>query len=694
MEIIDRNDPLESAEKASGKFKDGADGNTQYIPSKDELERLNLHFSEEVAGAENDSTPYFNEIAENYQAYYGSSIDARWSDSPVLQLPIVNRCIEQMVSWYVLQVMRQTPVVSFKPYHNESYTVPVMAEGLGAAAEKTMSGEQLAASYERGFDKILREKCGFRKWLSGVMKEAHIAGRSYTKTYYAKDERTVSVPKTETKSGIISALYAEPFKAELGESARFERVPITSILTPIDQQDPQKSDWIAEKVVMSNTELRNSFAAGEFPLVKPKEFEEILRLSTAYYRTDAEKRISKQDDKSTTLITKRHVLYMIWFERPVKVDGKLLTYSFCGLFHRDAKRFLCIYKNPYMHKERPFSLFIEGDEEDNEFGISAVGKIKGHAALLSMMLHIDIQNAVQSVNVNWFADPTSPGFQTLVNEEDYPGRVIPRRTPGEIEPVPLGRQHAGLSNQYAVVLDDLMKTINLSIYEEGMHVPGRTAAASIKQIMDAGYQKPMKNMLALSDFIAKMLRQWLEIKRQYEPYGETFRHVDEGTKEVMEAVIRYPVGRPLDMFRIGLTAADEFMAKDEDMENRVMIYNLVTQNNQTLSQMIGGLVTPGAPTSIVNAIADMAEGQNNALKYVIEGVRKDTDSFLMNDEMLPAILEERMMAMQMMNVQGGMSGPGQGEEAGSPAVAGEQPMGGSGGPPQGNPGQVPPTQGF
>jgi hypothetical protein len=236
------------------------------------------------------------------------------------------------------------------------------------------------------------------------------------------------------------------------------------------------------------------------------------------------------------------------------------------------------------------------------------------------------------------------------------------------------------------VSDDLYRTVNLSIYEEGMHVPGRTAAASIKQIMDAGYQKPMKTMLALSQFTADTLRLWMEVKRQYEPLGETFAQVDDETRELMEAVIRYPTGVPLDMFRISLTASDEFMARDEDSEERMMIYNLVTQNNTVLSQMMAGLTDLGAPPSIIAAIGDMANAQIDALKYVVEATRKDSDKFGLDKKAIAAILQEREMAAMMQQQMGGPPNAEQGAPGAPGPTEGQPPMAGGGGappPPQG-----------
>lgn len=697
---IDREDLVGSVagiDEASA-FETAEDGfYSKWVPSDEEKKLINDHFFHEIETAKMDHREIFDKYADNYASYRADSsyLHGGGMEQQVINLPIVAKTIDLIVSWFVVTIMRLTPSISFKPWAAEKFTVPVPVDPTeanpqgGQVVQLVRTSEELATSYELAFEKIFKEQLNFRTWIKGTIKEGFICGKSYSKVNYQRDYANIKVPKTTlSEDGYVETIYDAKTRVKRGESCHIYRVPVFNILKPIDQPDIQTCDWISELIPMGTMELRSKLGK-EYTFLDPARFEEAIKATTEEYRPDADKQVSEMGYKHSVRPTKKLEMYEVWFDWPVRMDkidenGKkkgtvTVVTALQGIYHMGIKSFLCVYQNWNSHGQRPYSVFYEEEEDGRDDVVCTVDKIKRHAALISQFFHIDAQNAIQMSNVNWFSDPDSPSFDLLSETEDYPGRVIPRSHPDEVEKVDIGRQHPGLLAHSQYLAEDMRSVVNLSIYEEGMHIPGRTAAAAIKQIMDAGYQKPLTTLMSLSDFVADAIRLWVETKRQFEPLGEVVNVLDPKSNEINQIPIRYPTDVPLDMFKIGLTAADEFLTNDGDPERRMMMNDLVIKNNQSLAQVLGALVDTKAPQSLVDAFGEMAETQVASVKYVFEAFIKDTERFVMSEDRVKGILAEREQALANQNAGGPPPAGGSPPEGGpSGAEEGQQPP--SGGP--------------
>ena len=212
-------------------------------------------------------------------------------------------------------------------------------------------------------------------------------------------------------------------------------------------------------------------------------------------------------------------------------------------------------------------------------------------------------------------------------------------------------------------------------------IPGRTPADTVRQILQSGLQRPLMTMSAVSDGFGIAVKMYLNVLRQFNPYGEMVPTKDPETNAKIMIPFLLPSEEVLDNFDIALTAEEEELAKEADTEERIMMYNLVSEASGKFAQMAGGMADVNASPALTALFEELLHINVRTLKAVIEPTRKDTSKFLPTQQVIAGIMAEKQKNIQLAMQQMQMGGGANGEPSGAPGGAGAVPA-----PPAGPPG--------
>ena len=689
---------LEEASPRRSKFELSPDGYYErWIPSDDEDKLVSEYAHTYIRNLEADNADILREMGENVDAYRAvtKTLGSRTDEDPVVTLPLISRKVDQLVSFQAATILRPRPVISVDPYFDDEYAVmaprSVEVPGVGMqqmGAPDTFDSEQVAATLEFGLDYKLRERMPLRAIVKKTFQDMAISNHAILKVVWDQKYRTVRtnrVKKLPNGMAVVDGSEERVLKNQ--DAGQIRNVSLFGFLAPLDCP-LDEAELVCELFPMSSTQLREKLTTGDYFLPKRDEWDELLRQTTDDYRLTEDRSISMPGRGSTI---ERHDTREVWFQWPVEVeeydeDGaaynvkKLM--SMCGIYHMCAKRFLTLYRNPYHHGTNPYVLITEDEDSLRRPELSMVGRTKTQQTLASQMLHINIQNAVAASNFDIFCNPDSEAWEALQSQGRRPGRLIPRYDKDDVEMAQAGQNHPGLNNEIGLMQQDIADTMGVSPYEEGTMIPGRTPADTVRQILQSGLQRPLMTMSAVSDGFGRAVKMYLQVLRQFNPYGELVPTKNPETNAKIMVPFVLPVEEVLDNFDIALTAAEEELAKEADTEQRIMMFNLLGEASGKFAQMAGGMADVNASPALTALFEELLQINIKALKQIIEPVRKDVTKFLPTQEAIAAIMAEKqqniMLAMQSMG--GGMNGQPPGAPGGAGAVQAAPPgPAGSGG---------------
>lgn len=688
---------LEDVDAPRSKWELSPDGYYErWIPSEDEHDAVSNYVYSYIRSLEADNTEILNEVAENIDAYRAKTkiVGSKSDEEPVVTLPLISRKIDQLVAFQTATLLRPRPIVSVDPYFDDVYEVmssqkvpdPMTGQMVEVGVPKQFDSEEVAATLEFGLDYKLRERMPIRQVLKKTVQDLAIANYSVVKVVWDQKYRTVrnnKITRLPNGMAVVDGLEERILRGK--DAAQITNVNLFAFLAPLDCAI-EDAELVCELAPMSVTDFREKLTTGEFFLPKQDTWQALVHNTTKDFRLS--------QDRSRSLnapdAQERHDTREVWFEWPIEFeefneDGTSYTVlkrtQLCGIYHMQAKRFMTLYRNPYHHGRAPYVLITEDEDARRRPELSLVGRTKKHQALVSQMLHLNIQNAVAASNFDIFCVPETDAWDALTTQSRRPGRLIPRNDKDEVEMRQAGQNHPGLNQEIGMLIQDISDTMGVSPYEEGTMVPGRTPADTVRQILQSGLQRPMMTMATISDGFGEIIKMYLKVLKQFQPYGELVPTKDPDTNDKIMVPFLLPVDDVLDNFDIALTAAEEELAKEADQEQRIMLFNLLGQASGTWAQMAGAMADVNASPALTNMFAEMLGIQMRAFKLIVEPVRKDVSKFLPAKETIAAIVAEKQqnvqLAMQQQQQQMAMGAMG-GAEPGAEGSTGTVPQAGVG----------------
>jgi hypothetical protein len=748
------------------KFEYDDRGYMRGVPTDEELKRIESYLATEIEKSIADHEPVFKEAAENIKTYRAAKYQIPESGETILPLPLAAIAADQIISWNYNTIMRPRPVVSFDAYFGDEYEVlvplemeapmaqpdmgvmagmpgmPPMDPMMGGAPGMGMGGpemgmgggmmggqmppmgppqmvtvpvptkahsEEIARRLEQGFEWKVRERIPFAKIVQNELSDVIIAGKGYVKVCADRSTRTVYQPKVN--GAVLDLEEKGEYSVKSKEAVKIYCLPIFNVLKPIAEDDMEESPWVAEKTPVSPDTFLGRVESGEYHLIDKSEGQNLAEMVTEI-TSPLELDVKATQGKPQT--EGKKAIDLMEVQVRLKVKGKdpetgervIKEYDFLAEWHHGAKRLCSLYKNPYDHQRRMIVPFYHIKDAHSDSGTCTVGRMKWHQKVATHAIQSEIKNAFHANNFSYWWVPGSEAADYFeAGKKLRAGEGIPGK-----EGEDWGVVRAGEGFTYSMLPliqwteGSGQRTSNVSSYEQGDAVPGRTPAATVSQILQQGLQQPLMFLRTFNESMVKVIRLYLETARQYQPFGETIPVRNQKTKEIMEIPFRFPVAAegvdPLDNFRISLTAADEAMAKEHEQEAMLMAESAWQQFAQFVAQVAGPMANPAASPATVKLFEKIIDAGQTIFNKYISFIRTDEEKFDLSPE-IDALVKEHEAAVQaqQMAAQNGMMNANPNAQGGAvqPGPGPGVPGGGGGmAPPPGDPGLSgpPPPEGI
>jgi hypothetical protein len=696
----------------SGSFEFDEKGYTRFIPSETELKKINAYLSSEIDTAIEDNKRIFQEAAENIKTYKAARTTYETGDEEVLPIPLAAISADQQISWAYNFTLRPKPIASVEPQFPETQTVivplemPVMDPMTGVTSMQIVptptpvDAEDVAQRFETGLEFKLRERLDFSRIWQEVLTDVVVANKAYVKVCADRATRAVYRPKVD--GVVIDFENKEEVMIPVSkEVVKMYTVSQFNVLKPADEDDLDLSPWVAENTPVDPDTFYSRCVSGQYPLVEESDWDKLAKM-TSDVRPEHEKQVrtatqQKPYETPSNKIDLKEVQFYwtVKAKNPETGEVELRKFDFLADYHHGARKVCVIYKNPYDHQQRLLTPFWQIKDPHSDSGSCTVGRLKWHQRVATHSAQAEVKNAFHANNFSYWYDKDGNSADYFAKARRlYPGEFIPGKADEDFGVFRAGAEHMSLLPLMQYIEGQAQRVSNVSSYEQGEAVPGRTPAATVSQILQQGLQQPLMFLRTLNDSFVRVIRLYLKTARQYQPFGETIPVKNPKTKAIIEIPFRYPMVEdgvdPLDNFRISLTAADEALAKEHEASEILMALQAWQGFANFTAQVAGPLIASPQATPALSQLGAkiISAGQELMSKY-ISVLRTDEEKFDLTQE-IAAIQEEKAMAMQQQQMNGGM-GAGQSPEG---AVSGAAGQTDAGGPPPvaGEPG-VPPNPG-
>ena len=690
MADLDNGKRVLDLKRDSGKLELDEKGYTKFIPSNEELGRINSYISEELERAIEDHEPLWAEAADNVRTYKATKITIDGGDS-ILPAPIARIPADQIIARTFNQVMRHRPVFSFDPYFKGEYPVAVPTETVDPTGMPMMApvavptdAETISRGLENGVEFKIRERIDFPDIALKTIRAAVVGAPYYIKICADPKYKTFQEPKVN--GAFIDLNDKSERTVAKGDVVQWYLVSYFNAVKPVDEDDVDESPWFGERDPESALAFRTKAMTGEYFLVADEDVDKLATMTSEAFSPFAQEikaTTEKKAPQKPKLAIDKWIISFRWPVRYKDESGETVVkeLDFIAPYHRLGKKALAIHVNPYDDKSRGYVLVDQMDDGD-----STVGILKFFQTVSTHILQAEIKNAFHANNFSYWYDPDSEHAAQFEGSKRMSiGINVKGKYDEDWGVARVGAEHYSMLPLLQFCMGMGQQASNVSSYEQGDSIPGRTPAQTVAQILEQGAAQPVLFLRRLNRAYTKAMRLYLERMRQFQPMGETLPMLDEEGKSIIEIPFRFPVGEVLDNFRISLTAADEAAAKEHEFEQQAMRLNLFQQFASFVAGIAGPISNPNATPAQLGFFQQTIEAAQKIFDRIIGQDRTDEESFDLASASR-AIVEERQMAMQMaMQPQiGAMNAHGQVPDAqgtvpgaaGSPDMGGPDAMGG------------------
>lgn len=687
-------------DKASGKLQpsEAFPDYTEFIPSPEVKEEIERYLSDEIARADKDHETIFQEARENIETYKAIKITTD-DGQTILPSPLARIAADQVISSTYNKLLMPRPLLSISPYFPNEYDVMVPVEfpdGQGGTATAAIpvkrDADKIAQTWELAYEYILRERINIARKANQIITDAVTSGQGapacWLKVCYYNEYRQQLQPFV--KDGIsVDLSDKREINMPVGDPIHWNVLPIFSVVRPLDEQDIQASPWLAERNPKSTQDFLLCYYSGEYGLIEDEETARKLAQLVSDFSASPSSQTAQTNQKGAAsnprMLCDVREVWLNWDVRLPKQPGvkgrTIKRLSLLCQFHVGAGKLLCAYRNPRDDQYRPYVPFVQIEDPHTLSGSNTVGVVKWHQRVKTQLVGNELQNAASANNVSWFADPDTEAYEHLsaartlrVNE------VVPKREDEYVEKWRKGEAHYSLLPVIQYVDQDGMRAANVSAYETGQEIPGRTPAATVSQILASGAMQPITFLRSVAEHLAEAIKLDLRTRRQYYPTGETLHVKDPETQQILEVLFQFPVEDVIDNFRFAFTAADEELAREHELPQLMSLQNLNQQRSSFIAQVVGPMANPQLLPAQRDLLMRMVESDQAIFDRIVTLSRSDSKKFdyteavkAIADQVNQAVMQAQTNSQQgapNANAQPGGGIPGQptAPTGGGPAV--------------------------
>src|SRR3990167_3338396 len=180
----------------------------------------------------------------------------------------------------------------------------------------------------------------------------------------------------------------------------------------------------------------------------------------------------------------------------------------------------------------------------------------------------------------------------------------------------------------------------------------------MSQSLEQGGQQDTLFLRRLSRKLSRIVRLYLETARQFQPMGETIPISDPVEKQLIEIPFRFPVGEVLDNYSIGLTAADDALRAERNVEQIATWKAVLMQDSEFVAKVATAMVDPRATPAMMALFEKTLTRNEKLVTRMIQLSDTDEADFDLTEE-INALVKEKELAMQTMQAQEAMNAQGQ-----------------------------------
>ena len=691
---------------ATGKMEMDARGHVRFIPNDAELASIETYLADELTRTLDDYAPIFQDAADSISTYRCTKKMIEGSGRAILPAPIARIPADHIIAGEFNAIMRARPVFSFDAYSPGEFPVvipsPPPEEGFPAAIPQgtpmqvRKNAEEIGKNLERGFEFKIRERLDFETKLFKSVRAAVIGCPFWWKTCADPQYRDVMGPKAGGAFIDLKTKYS--FRQE-GEVVQVYLVPFFNFIKPLDinDDDLDEGPWCAERRACEPNDIIRGFYSKEYFLIKTLVDAERIAKNVSDVHNPYQQAIAAVTEKKSP--SKQRQLcdrWLVWFYRDARFedengDEQVRRLNLLGDFHLGEKRLLNCFLNPNDHQSRPYVLVDQMEESD-----STVKILRWHQDVATHIMQAQIKNAFIANNINYWCNPESSAYDYFKSHPAIgPGEVL---LPDGVKDTDwgsfsAGTEHESLLPTWSAVVSEARAASTVSSVRSGETIPGRTPAATMSQSLEQGAQQDLLFLRRLSRKLSRIVRLYLETARQFQPMGETIPIFDPVQKQLIEIPFRFPVGDVLDNYRIALTAADDALRAERNVEQIATWKAVLMQDSEFVAKVATAMIDQRATPAMMALFEKTLTRNEKLVTRMIQLSDTDEADFDLTEE-INALVKEKELAAQMMRAQeamnaqsqtaapqGAVPGPAGLPNGGGPVGMGVEPGIGAGAPP-------------
>jgi len=630
-------------------------GYDRVVPRADVIAEIEETFCAAIADAERAWAEDRKKMMKNEAAYEGKGDPEDVLN--MITIPVAKQIINQQTAWVANQILNQHPVITVKPLDDSSYQMPSSVNNDGSMITKPVKSVDAGKLYEA----FLEYKLGRQDFGQLIDDTVYALGAGENPTFWKVEyePRTTMIKrrryaKLTGTDNVVKILGPEDIAIPDGEAVKIKHIFSGNCLMPIDQHDIQRSPWFSEKTPMSTLDMWKDIKDGKINFALGPDAEPplssvaaVLDCETNVAEDETSRWLGLIDQHVTSEPDRMHDVRTLWFYYPLRrtvrvggEDGKSNSLqlveirSLCAKLHYPAQKLLALYVNPY--PDRPYEPFFIRKRPHRFSGTSPSEDLAPFQRLISQILHVQLQNAVQ-LNVKVFlVRKGSSTWRYLQKPEGKlrPGLIIEYDDPQDIKAEQLG---APVQSMYSEINYLTSQAQRLAVEPDYSQIPNRLPAATFAQNETQAKTQPQFILRAIRRPIARTIERYLKIVAQYHNY-ESVPFVDPETNQRVSRLISFPPEVFEQHFAFEVTATGDEDSVGARVERGAMLLKETNVENEAALKLLALIMDPHMPAETKEPAVKMLVRLETLYGDILGAVRPDSGKFVMSEQFIRDVM--------------------------------------------------------
>lgn len=366
----------------------------------------------------------------------------------------------------------------------------------------------------------------------------------------------------------------------------------------------EEAEWKAHKFRVSKEELRIGQQQGKY-----KNVDRIFAWEENY-QTEYERDTNSMEIDPDPIHLVEYEIYEVWFRHPITPTGHAVRMQW--FIHLESKQALRMRYNWYPMQLDPFDMVSYEPREHKVYG-RGVGHITLPYQKEISTMHNQRLDSVTVRNAPVFkrkADSMLPDIITF-----RPGGTIPVNEMDEIESLFTGQQFDSTISDEEHTLGLLRERLGLEDFSQDMNIGQSTSVLAVMAERGRRFDHTVQRWRA---FLSRIMMKAMMLYQKYYPEGRTIQILGEDGLYT-ELTFQFPPEVLAKGMGIDVTATTASTSKELDRQNKMALFNLITQYYGQLTQYVLQAQNPQLPDSMRMVMLQIV----NALSVFVEDVLED-----------------------------------------------------------------------